>query len=603
MSHSLDDFRRILVVDFEFEFGTGGPSEGPPIPTCGCAMELRSGEEYRVWMKDVKIGAKPPWPHDDETLFVSYNAMAEMRCYFSLDWKPPRYVLDLFPEYRQIRNGTLAIDPTTNKQEKTRLIDAVRWCRAHHNDPPVWNPYLCPDLEEEEKKGWQQRALRGGDYTPEEMTGMLTYCMQDVLATRWLLMEMTPRLPRNLLRALYRGRYMTAAAASVMCGFPVDEPLWQLLLTNREAIMRRVIDNHPAYHGINFHEKQYLNWLVNLYKEGKIPHWVFTATGRPAYSDKVLEQYESVEEIRKFRIIQKVTSLLEEPSFEVRKHRHFYSLIPFSTITSRNTTKRAFIQAPACLRGFIQPAPGTSLIYSDYSQQEFYIAGCLAQDPEMLRLYREGDPYLSFGKKIGFIPAGATQKTHRYEREICKQVCLAVIYGMGVSTLARKLNISRHKAEDLLQAHKRQFPMIWEWIQEQVDLAILLKRITTAYGWYMTVTEDTRSTTLQNFCIQGLAADILRVAHIALYEASIRVCGPVHDAFMIETETENASATAVRVREIMEHAGRHVLGPGTILRADVEIISYPDRWLDRGRDGGEVGEMWDRIYGTLQEIA
>jgi len=72
---------------------------------------------------------------------------------------------------------------------------------------------------------------------------------------------------------------------------------------------------------------------------------------------------------------------------------------------------------------------------------------------------------------------------------------------------------------------------------------------------------------------------------------------------MIETETENASATAVRVREIMEHAGRHVLGPGTILRANVEIISHPDRWLDRGRDGGEVGEMWDRIYGALQEIA
>jgi hypothetical protein len=73
MPHSLDDFRRIVVGDFEFEFGTGGSSEGPPIPTCGCAMELRSGEQYRVWMKGVNMGPEPPWPHDDETLFVAYH--------------------------------------------------------------------------------------------------------------------------------------------------------------------------------------------------------------------------------------------------------------------------------------------------------------------------------------------------------------------------------------------------------------------------------------------------------------------------------------------------------------------------------------------------
>jgi hypothetical protein len=167
-----------------------------------------------------------------------------------------------------------------------------------------------------------------------------------------------------------------------------------------------------------------------------------------------------VEEIRKFRLIRKITSLLEEPNLVVRNGRHYYSLIPFTTKTLRNTTGHAFIRAPACLRGFIQPAPGTSLIYADFSQQEYYVGAVLSQDPEMLRLYAEGDPYLSFAKKVGLIPADGTKKTHSHERKIAKQVCLAVLYGMGPSGLARKLNISRHKAEDLLLAHKRQFPMI-----------------------------------------------------------------------------------------------------------------------------------------------
>jgi hypothetical protein len=524
--------------------------------------------------------------------------MAEMRCYMALGWKPPRYILDLFPEYRQFRNGTFGDD------EHARLVDAVHWCQANKNTPPILNPYPRPDPVDVAKEYWQQRALRGGDYMSDETTGMMDYCMQDVLHTCWLLVEMTPRLPRNLLRALHRGRYMTAAAASVMCGFPADEPLWKLLLANREALMRRVIDNHPAYHDINFHEKQFLNWITNLYKEGKIQHWVFTATDRPAYNDEVLEAHESVEEIRKFQVIRKVTNLLENPNLEVRNGRHFYHLIPFATKTSRNVTNHALIQAPSCLRGFIQPRPGTSLIHADFRQQEYYIGAVLSQDPEMLRLYREGDPYLIFAKDIGLVPADATKESHRREREIAKQVCLAVLYGMGASGLTRKLGISRCKAEDLLATHKRRFPRVYEWIEEQVNLAVLLKRITTAYGWYMTVTERTRDTTLQNFCVQGLAADILHVAHIALYEAGYRVCGPVHDALIVEIETEKAPEAAIRIREIMEHAGRHVLGPDTILGVgEPEIITYPDRWLDRERDGGEVGEMWDRIYGALQEIA
>src|SRR5262249_45959786 len=159
--------------------------------------------------------------------------------------------------------------------------------------------------------------------------------------------------------------------------------------------MRRVINGHPAYTDISFNDKLYRNWLERLHREGKIRDWIFTSKGKPAYSDDVLTQYESVKEIREFRQIRKMTLLLEEPKFEVRNGRHYYKLIPFTTKTARNTTNQCLIQAPAVLRGFIRPQPGHCLIHSDFCQQEYYVTAVLSQDPEMLRLYSEGDPYLS----------------------------------------------------------------------------------------------------------------------------------------------------------------------------------------------------------------
>jgi hypothetical protein len=587
------------VADFEFGYGTGESSEGPPVPDCGCAIELISGEEYRVWLRGEKL-SEPPWPNDDDTLVVAYNSTAEMRCFHALRWKPPRHLLDLFAEYRQIRNGTLKVDPDTNKLEKTRLIEAIKWCRDNPNNPPICNPYPCPNLEEKEKEGWQQRFIRGDDFTPEEKIGGLEYCMHDVLATRWLLLELAPRLPHNLSRALYRGRYMTAAAASMMIGFPVDEPLWNRLLDRREDIMRRVIDGHPAYTDISFNEKQYREWLEKLHRERKIQDWIFTPTGKAAYSDKVLKRYDLVPEISQFRHIRDLTLLLEEPKFEVRNGRHYYKLIPFTTKTSRNTTNQCLTQAPAVLRGFIRPLEGRCLIISDFAQQEYYITAVLSGDPEMLRLYREGDPYVSFARSVGLMPPTGDKHSHSRERKIAKEVCLAVIYGMGIAGLARKMNISYRQAEELFWAHKRQFPVVWNWVRERVACAKLQKRITNACGWYMAVTDQTSIPTLQNYSVQSLAADILRFSHIALYENNLCVCGPIHDAFAVETAIEDAEKTAIKVRELMEAAGRHVLGADTILRAETEVILYPDRWLDRGRDGGEVGEMWDRIWGALQ---
>ena len=99
--------------------------------------------------------------------------------------------------------------------------------------------------------------------------------------------------------------------------------------------------------------------------------------------------------------------------------------------------------------------------------------------------------------------------------------------------------------------------------------------------------------------MQGLASDILRLAHLLLMGNGVAVCGPIHDAVLCEAVEEKAVETATRVKQVMEEAGRIVLGARTILRADVEIIRYPERWLDRQRGGA----MWDKIMGAINRLS
>ena len=59
----------------------------------------------------------------------------------------------------------------------------------------------------------------------------------------------------------------------------------------------------------------------------------------------------------------------------------------------------------------------------------------LSSDPQLLKVVREGDPYLGFARLAGLAPENATKDTHPAVRELCKMLFLGVGYGMGEATL------------------------------------------------------------------------------------------------------------------------------------------------------------------------
>src|SRR6185503_15491639 len=107
------------------------------------------------------------------------------------------------------------------------------------------------------------------------------------------------------------------------------------------------------------------------------------------------------------------------------------------------------------MRSLIRPGPGKAIAYIDYSSMEFLAAAALSDGHcgpgnPMLDLYRSGDPYLNFGKLIGYIPRDATRDAPGIEaaRNRLKVLCLAAQYGMQAKTLATRLGVSEIEAHE-----------------------------------------------------------------------------------------------------------------------------------------------------------
>jgi DNA polymerase-1 len=277
--------------------------------------------------------------------------------------------------------------------------------------------------------------------------------------------------------------------------------------------------------------------------------------------------------------------------------RNRASLMPFRAKTGRNapsTTKLIF--GPAVwLRSLIKPGPGYGLAYIDWSAQEFGIAARLSGDQGMMDAYTSGDPYLSFAKRIKFVPADATKESHEAARDQVKVVVLATLYGMGPQLLSSKIDSSVSLSKLLLQQHRQAYPRFWEWSRAATDFASLYGCIPTVFGWVLHVAQGCKLGTLQNFPVQANGAEMLRLAvDLAVNEGAPVIC-PVHDAVLIESPLNMLGHDVALTRACMAQASRDVLN-GFELRTDVKLIKHPERYLDK-----RGVEDWRLVLGVLSK--
>jgi hypothetical protein len=566
-------------VDFEFD----APDGEHPNPISMAALHLETGRE--ICLARTQMECRPPIDTSKNSLIVGFAVDAELGCFNTLGWPMPVNILDLRIEWLHTVNFTPRL--TLSKKERKK------WSSLLH----VMSYYGQDAMDALEKQRMRDLIIRGEPFTDAERKEIESYNLSDVRSYRRLFLVMVQRghIPRNYRRffqCLFRGRCMKAAAKMEWTGVPIDVERHSHLVDAFESgrLKNSLIETLGKRYGVfdekgSFREK-YLVRLLNAWGIG----WPLLPSGRLDLKDRTFKMMAQIHpELEDLRQLIYCLEKLKLRSIIVGSDGYARCwLNPYGSRTGRYQPSNAkFIYGPAIwIRVYlIQAKPGWVVIYLDYEGQEFGIAAALSGDPAMLEAYISGDIYIAFGKQAGLLPAWATKKTHRQQRDQLKVCVLATQYGQEYRSLAEKLNQPDIVARELLQKHRKTYSVFWSWLENRVNRAMLTNEQETVFGWKHRFRERPKPNTVKNFFMQGNGSEMLKLACCLGTEGGISICAPVHDAILMQAPIDRWEEDVARMRAYMAEASRIVLN-GFVLRTEQHVFPHPEHYSDpqgRGR--------------------
>jgi DNA polymerase-1 len=212
---------------------------------------------------------------------------------------------------------------------------------------------------------------------------------------------------------------------------------------------------------------------------------------------------------------------------------------------------------------FVAP-PGMSVLSADYSQIELRVLADLAQDEILIDAFQHDEDIHSRTARELFMhdrPADATPT--KEDRRRAKAVNFGVVYGQGESALGKQLGIPRDEAASFIARYFERYAGVRRYMDDQIELARRGEGVRTLLGrrrFLPDIHSSNRALRLQaeriarNTPIQGSAADILKLAMIALAEppvAGAKMILTVHDELVFEVPKGREEEAASVVREKM----------------------------------------------------
>jgi DNA polymerase family A len=507
------NFATVVVVDFEYEIDAGDL----PNPLCMVAHVLDENLQHvrtvRMWRGD--FGTAPPFDVGPDTLFVAYSAWAEMTCFMRLGWRFPVHIFDLHTAYLAASNVLLPHNPDeVRKKLRKRLSDA---CRAYGLEG--WE-----HLDKEEIA----KAIGEGRWHEYGQATVFDYCEEDVRMSVRLLRAMLRPLHNQhghvllpaaaVPRVLHWSNYSANAVAQIQArGMPIDLALWNLVQENKAAVIRELLrqfdpshgSDEPIYSGDG--EWSYARFERYLSRAG-VAAWPRLDSGMLDTDGDAFRLMYHVPGIEGLHALRDSLRVIVGAKLSIgRDGRNRPSLFPFGTATGRNAHAKSLYNAHAAVRSFMVFPPDKIGVYLDWRTEEVGIAAALSEDGALIEDYRGGDVYHALARLCGLTtdadPA-RWKREHPDVRHRMKALQLGVNYGMGVASLAAGLDRHPVIASNFIERHRRTYPRFWRWREQEVQAAMLARRIESAFGWPLRLTTSPNKRTLYNFPMQGGGADM-----------------------------------------------------------------------------------------------
>lgn len=368
-------------------------------------------------------------------------------------------------------------------------------------------------------------------------------------------------------------------AAMEKAGIATDQEQWQLVKADMEKQIRLLIKDIyiEAEEPFNINSPKQLGHI--LFEKLGLPAGKKTKTGYSTAADvleNLAQDYPFVKKILRYRTLSKlISTYLDALPQLIRKetgriHTSFNQTV---TATGRLSSSDPNLQNIPVrseegkkIRSLFVPGEGYDcFISSDYSQVELRILAHMSGDQSLIQAFlQEEDIHRRTAAEILGIPF---EEVTPEQRSHAKAVNFGIIYGISDFGLARQLGITRQAAADYIKAYFERYPHIHDFMNGMVEEARKTGRAVTLFGRYRELPDINSKNfqrrsfaerTAMNTPIQGTAADIMKMAMIAVHEKMkqkgyrSRVLLQVHDELVAEVVNEEKEEIAQLLKETME---------------------------------------------------
>jgi DNA polymerase-1 len=211
------------------------------------------------------------------------------------------------------------------------------------------------------------------------------------------------------------------------------------------------------------------------------------------------------------------------------------------------------------------------LLGFDLSQAELRAIAGEAQEPELLRAFEEGRDVhtLTASLMLGVPVEQITKK----QRDIGKCLNFALLYGMGVKSLADRLGIPVEEAQELYNAYFSVYSRIAAWVDKQVELGRAQGYVTSRFGRRLPIWEYASDKSwirakgdraCVNYPIQGAATgDYMKIAMVRAKKA-LRKAGLADRVHLV-----------MNVHDALEFYVRRSLQPQDVIAVLQPAVIFP----------------------------